>query len=426
MGQRCLVMITDTFPFDVGEEFLEQEIELVAARFDKVLIIPVRTRADRAKQTRKLPPNAVAVAPAPATFNDWRVNTVLRAPQIVARAATLYANMPWNHAYRTLMDARFAANAMDIFTKIPRIISPQILSGFDSVVFYAYWMHTPAVVACLMRDRMLADPKRGVVVSRAHAYDVDESDAPAGYVPARRYLLDHLDHVYPISDYAARFLYAHGERHPGQIQVRRLGVPQIPPITRLRTKPLRMLSCSHVAPYKRIDLMLEAVAELERRGTPVSWTHVGESNPERLEAMRVRASELLRSSEVEFTGHLPNEKARAIYADPSYGVFVNTSDGEGVPVSIMEAQAAGLPVVATNAGGTAEIVLDGVNGTIVPVESSAAMIADAINAIAELSDDEFQTMSETARAGWAERSCAPRQYADFADHLEELSRKAAL
>ena len=45
MGQRLLVMLTDTYPYDVGEEFIEQEIEQVCCQFDKVLIIPVRVRS---------------------------------------------------------------------------------------------------------------------------------------------------------------------------------------------------------------------------------------------------------------------------------------------------------------------------------------------------------------------------------------------
>ena len=74
-------------------------------------------------------------------------------------------------------------------------------------------------------------------------------------------------------------------------------------------------------------------------------------------------------------------QVREYYATQDYSCFLNVSDGEGVPVSVMEAQAAGLPIVATTTGGTGEIVLDGVNGRLIPVNTTAAEIADAIESI---------------------------------------------
>lgn len=426
VGQRALVMLTDTFPFSVGEEFIEQEIDLVCAEFDKVLIIPMRLRRPEVKQTRSIPENAVAIAPESSSVSDWRAVTVLRAPQGFLRARSLYENLPWQSSTRALIDARFAGNVFDLFAKVKRIISKERLSEFDSVVFYAYWLHTPAAIGALMRRHLLADPSRGVVVSRAHAYDVDEKDNRYGYLPARRFLLDELDEIYPISVYAESFLRKHGERRPGQFQVRRLGVPEVAPVTRPRGERISILSCSHMAPYKRIDLMIQAIGELERRGLDVHWTHIGESDPDRHAAARALVSETCPGSHVDFLGHIPNEGARRTYADPTFDIFLNTSDGEGVPVTIMEAQAAGLPVVATDAGGTAEIVHDGRNGAIVPVETTPAEIADAIERVALAGEEEYQAMSRAARQTWEKMSNAKELYSDFGEHLGKLSREAAL
>jgi glycosyltransferase involved in cell wall biosynthesis len=58
-------------------------------------------------------------------------------------------------------------------------------------------------------------------------------------------------------------------------------------------------------------------------------------------------------------------------------LFVQASDYEGTPNAVLEAMALETPVVATAAGGTAEILRDGVDGTIVS-ESTAGTLADAI------------------------------------------------
>jgi glycosyltransferase involved in cell wall biosynthesis len=64
-------------------------------------------------------------------------------------------------------------------------------------------------------------------------------------------------------------------------------------------------------------------------------------------------------------------------------LFVHPSESEGMPNAVLEAAAAGLPIVATPAGGTVEIVLDGVTGLLTPPGDESAMAA----AIGQLVDD---------------------------------------
>jgi len=83
-------------------------------------------------------------------------------------------------------------------------------------------------------------------------------------------------------------------------------------------------------------------------------------------------------------------------------LFVLPSHREGLPLTILEAMASGLPVVATNIRGCREEVIDGVTGRLVPVED-AASLAEAISGI--LSDEE-----QRLRMGLAARDRATREF----------------
>jgi glycosyltransferase involved in cell wall biosynthesis len=90
----------------------------------------------------------------------------------------------------------------------------------------------------------------------------------------------------------------------------------------------------------------------------------------------------------------------------AFDVFVLPSYFEGLPLIVLEAMACGLPVVATDAGGTAEAVLDGVTGFVVP-RGDARAVADAVERL--VADPELRrAMGEAGRARHAEHFGAAR------------------
>jgi glycosyltransferase involved in cell wall biosynthesis len=98
---------------------------------------------------------------------------------------------------------------------------------------------------------------------------------------------------------------------------------------------------------------------------------VGEG-PERAR-LEAQAAHLGLAEQVHFVGH--QQDVRPWLA--AFDVCVLSSDWEGMSNAILEAMAAGLPVVATAVGGTPEVVVDGVTGFLVPPRDPQAL-ADAI------------------------------------------------
>ncbi len=106
---------------------------------------------------------------------------------------------------------------------------------------------------------------------------------------------------------------------------------------------------------------------------------------------------------VEVLGHVDNMEELLAGADI---VVLPTTYGEGVPRILLEAAASGLPIVATDWPGCKEIVVDGVNGLLVPPKDSRALVG----AIERLISDPIAS----ARMGAAGRE---RALAEFDQRL---------
>lgn len=415
---NALIILTDYFPFDVGEEFFEQELPHIEKTAEKIFFIPMRA-VSSGRITRRIPSHAEALLPIqPKITNKW-ITLFRYLPQILAHHNE-YLQTSRKRTFKHLaMDLRFFSNAIDVYQRVRNQLKAANLAQFDSVVIYSYWFYTGVVVANLIKQELLAG-KKVKLISRAHAYDVDEDDTPNKYIPGRDFLLAKVDEVYPISNYAARFLTERFPQYENKVKVKRLGVPMSNRQRPALGTPTNLVSVSHMAAYKRVHLIADAVAELEKLGYQVTWTHIGEFDKARFNAMQKYVDEKGLRSRVTLTGHMSNQEVQDFLKTADAHIFVNSSSGEGVPVTIMEALSNGIPVVATRAGGTAEIVHHGENGRTLPIECTGKDLAEQIAAVIDSTAVAYEQLSSRAREVWYEFSNAEKQYSDMANTISRL------
>lgn len=128
---------------------------------------------------------------------------------------------------------------------------------------------------------------------------------------------------------------------------------QLPPRTAPRAPgPTRVVSVARFTPTKRHDVVIEALGLLRDRDVDVHFTLVGSGAV--LDETKVKAASNRVTPHVTFTGALSPERVAEELA--AADVFVLASMTEGMPGSVLEAMAAGLPVVATDVPGTRELV----------------------------------------------------------------------
>jgi glycosyltransferase involved in cell wall biosynthesis len=122
------------------------------------------------------------------------------------------------------------------------------------------------------------------------------------------------------------------------------------------------------------DIFIRAAATVTQKFPNVSFSIAGEVlEPDYFNELKELVRELKLTGNVRFDSGVTNLQEYLSAAD----IFVLPSRSEGFSNAIIEAMAASLPVVATNVGGNAEAVEDGVSGFIVPPEDIAAL-SDAI------------------------------------------------
>jgi glycosyltransferase involved in cell wall biosynthesis len=141
---------------------------------------------------------------------------------------------------------------------------------------------------------------------------------------------------------------------------------------------LRVGTACRIVEKKGPQTLVEAVAQLSQAGSDLHCCIMGDGamRPE----LQDRARRLQIAPRVRLTGALSREQVQAVLTE--LDVFVLVSEEEGLPITLLEAMAARLPIVASPVGGIPDLVCDGENGFLVPVRDPAAL-AHALRVLAE-------------------------------------------
>lgn len=290
------------------------------------------------------------------------------------------------------------------------------MKEYDSVVFYSYWFYDTALAVIKLRDYYNVNQK--CAVSRAHGYDIYTYRNSMNYLPLREYLLKNIDKVYTCSRNGSDYLKNLCPGYENKIQVAYLGSRDHGIKSIEEEHVFHIVSCCHISPVKRMDLLAKSLTTLKDSGLTLKWTHFGGGDG--LEELKEYSKENLSFMEVDFVGSVKNTELMEYYQKEPVDLFINTSSSEGLPVSIMEACSFGIPSIATDVGGTSEIVRDKETGLLLAVDFKVEELGEKIKYMVQLPKEEKNVYSERCRKLWLEDFCAETNFERFAQEIKAI------
>lgn len=402
-------MLTNAYPYYPGEQFIEDEIAFWADDpFASVTLLP----AVAAGEPRSIPDGvSIDLCLASGTRIDRFWFMLLAMFSSMFRHELIYL---WRSRkmgiYTTL---RAMLHTSKVLEQAERLEQYAKASGKIDVA-YCYWNEAQSYAALLAKARGSVRK----VVSRAHGFDLYETRRKHEYMPLKRQFIHAYDRIFTLSDEGKAYLEDTYGAPPEKMKISPLGVPLANALSRPSPAgSLHVASVSFCVPVKRLDRIVEALSLFARQHGQIktTWTHIG-GGPLFDEIRKLAETRLAGISNLsfEFLGELPNQAVKTYYLDTPVDLFMNTSESEGMGVSIMEAMSAGVPALAPDVGGVSSLVSNECGALLSPCPSSQE-IADAIGRVAL--EDGRNALRMNARKVIEARFSSNRNYTDFISNV---------
>ncbi|MCS0790794.1 glycosyltransferase [Cytobacillus firmus] len=403
--KKELILITNRYPFYPGEEFLRLELDYLCEKFNKVHIIPINAR-DFSKR-RELPENTeIHIIE---ELQDTRSKVLSKRKGLTDPQARRWffneLRYSMKFGYRGVLKL---LSWVGIGVELRDYIHSQIMTKKDkSYVCYSYWLSLALGIALIKEN-----DENIVAFSRGHGGDIYEYRHAPPYLPLKGKVIEELDQTFLISKNGMDYISDQYPMIKDNLMIARLGTSS-PNGKSIESSDeiFRIVSCSYMVPVKRLDILAAALKKCEKK---IHWTHIG-TGPDRkkLEDMVKLFPDNITYT---FTGSLTNEEVIRYYIENPVDMFINVSSSEGIPVSIMEAFSCYIPAMATDVGGTSELVNEE-NGILLPKDISPEVLASKIDEAASLPLVTKREQRESAYSSWLKTYNADVNYTKFAEVL---------
>ena len=416
MISKTLFLITKTYPFGKGEEYVTNELNVLYKHFHKIIIYPNDYYGEDMAHNKSFPKN-IEVLNFNKTLSLKSSNTIYDYYYLAKQSVIEFFKTDDKSNYLK----NFRWNLTNFWTQYQ--ISKH-LSGFieknnytSNCIFYSYWFHKSAILLSILKDKKHIRK----FVSRAHSVDLYHQDwgiinNQIKVPPFKMFKLKQATAIFPVSQHGTDYLKNKYPTFSKKIKTQYLGVVNNQAKSNSKTDNgiFHIVTCSGIDLNKRIHKLAEALVQIKHQ---VLWTHFGNGNL--LHKLEETIKQLPKNITVHLKGNTPNHEIQAFYLKENINLFVNLSIVEGLPVSIMEAMSHGIPILATGVYGTPEAVINKKTGILIGVDFDLDELVKKMNYCIE-NKDLLNEMGTNSKSLYLEKFNAENNYSQFANNLASL------
>ena len=387
-----LFLFSNFFPYKKAEAFLLNEFEFTKKEASSIYLISLYGKHEESlikeeSNLKLLQPiinnssskifllfkGVFNLAPVNFHLNEFIKTSILLSPQ------KLY------YWFISLFISR-AALSSDAYKQLVNLVNAS-----KNPILYFYWGDNLAwTIPYLKKEIKNKDLK---IIIRLHGSDLYEN-LKHNYAPLRSAIFSAVDTIVPISEHGYNYIFNKYPKVSSKVFLSRLGVFDNGLNYNIQnlSKEFTIVSVSNVVALKRLNLLFDA---LQKTQSNITWHHFGDG---------VLMNDLINSIKnkrqglnVILHGYVSNQTLINFYQKQQVDLFVNVSSSEGLPVSIMEALSFGIPVIATDVGGTSELVSDKV-GELISSTFSTDSLGQNIEKLLNLKSEELLLLRSNARS----------------------------
>ncbi len=408
-SKRKIAIFTEFYPYGQGEEFLENEIKIAEKYFEDIAII---TFNKNSKNLTKYVPKNATIFPIRKYIGKWDF--------FLKCLIGFFSLDVWKQTIICIRERGWSSFPSGLkcsvieYSRLSVLIANEGRWAGQYDVYYSYWLTGLASYLALRKAHI-----NGTIFSRTHGYDCFYE---RGFHAHRKEQFAYLDRIFTISEAGKADLIMQGCK-PERIRTFRLGVIKPNDIINPYVKSIKktIVTCSSIIKLKRLDLLVEALSMIN--DIEIHWVHFGDGVlKDSLVSLTKGKLGDKENITYDFKGWVSQVKILEFYQNYSIDLFLNCSDVEGIPVSIMEALSYGIPCIARDVGGNREIVSND-NGLLLQNCCSAEELKFAIIKLLTLSQERYITLRNNALNTYGNMFDANKNYTAFFEEMVNYNER---
>jgi len=414
MKIRRLFFFSGSFPFWVGEQFVDDEMHELCTSFDEVIVICISDPDVKAKAKRDFP--KITSHYVEINLNKFEKLLSLRYlffKDVIGEVWRMILNKKYKNKLLILKIILLDyAKARKIYFEAKKIVNLYVSDQNDKNLFYSYW-HDIRAIGMIMLKKQFSKSK---FIARAHRWDIYFEENTPQYLTFKNKLFQDLNATILISEDASTYIKSKFPNIEKKITVQKLGKNnnRKPSFKKINFQEIMICSCSTLTGVKCVDKIITTLALIGKKN--IKWVHFGDGPL--MKRLKERATSELQNISFEFMGNRENSEILDFYNNNHIDLFINLSSSEGIPVSIMEAFSSGIPVLATNVGGVKEII-NNKNGYLIDKDLECQKISSIIENHLNLNSEKSSLMRKNAYEYWRINYNASNNYKRFSNYIHE-------